>query len=149
MKEKVILAYSGGLDTTAIIPWLKENYDYDVICCCIDVRTGQRDWTAWKSGPSSPALPNYTSEMSSTSSADDYIMPCVKANAVYENKYLLGTSMARPLIAKKLVEIARKEGAVAICHGATGKGNDQVRFELGIKALAPDLKIIAPWRMQR
>ena len=84
--------------------------------------------------------------MSSTSSADEYIAPCVQANAIYENKYLLGTSMARPLIAKKLVEIASKEGAVAICHGATGKGNDQVRFELGIKALAPDLKIIAPWR---
>ena len=107
----------------------------------------ETSWTAWTSEQNFPALPNYTSRTWSTISADNYIMPCVKADAVYENKYLLGTSMARPAIAKKLVEIARKEGAVAICHGATGKGNDQIRFELGIKALAPDLKIIAPWRM--
>ena len=145
MKEKVVLAYSGGLDTTAIIPWLKENYDYDVVCCCIDVGQGNEldglEERAKLSGAEKLYILNVIDEF-----CDDYIVPCVQAHSVYENKYLLGTSMARPLIAKKLIEIARKEGAVAICHGATGKGNDQVRFELGIKALAPDLKIIAPWR---
>lgn len=145
MSEKVILAYSGGLDTTAIIPWLKENYNYEVICACIDV--GQEseldglEERAISCGASKLYIEDVVDEF-----CDDYVVPCVKAHAVYENKYLLGTSMARPLIAKKLVEIARKEGATAICHGATGKGNDQVRFELGIKALAPDLKIIAAWR---
>ncbi|MCD8119310.1 MAG: argininosuccinate synthase [Lachnospiraceae bacterium] len=147
MKEKVILAYSGGLDTTAIIPWLKENFDYDVVCVCINVGQGNEldglEERAKLSGASKLYIEDLVDEF-----CDDYIMPCVKADAVYENKYLLGTSMARPLMAKKLVEIARKEGAVAICHGATGKGNDQVRFELGIKALAPDLKIIAPWRSE-
>ena len=146
MKEKVVLAYSGGLDTTAIIPWLKETFDYEVICCCIDCGQGNElvglDERAKLSGASKLYIENVIDEFS-----EDFIMPCVKAGAVYENKYLLGTSMARPVIAKKLVEIARKEGAVAICHGATGKGNDQIRFELGIKALAPDIKIIAPWRM--
>ncbi len=146
MKEKVILAYSGGLDTTAIIPWLKEHFDYEVICCCIDCGQGNEldglEERAKLSGASRLYIENIIDEF-----CDDYIMPCVQAGAVYENKYLLGTSMARPVIAKKLVEIARKEGASAICHGATGKGNDQIRFELGIKALAPDLKIIAPWRM--
>ena len=145
MKEKVILAYSGGLDTTAIIPWLKENYDYDVICCCIDCGQGEEldglEERALSCGASKLYIEDITDEF-----CDDYIVPCVQAGAVYENKYLLGTSMARPGIAKKLVEIARKEGATAICHGATGKGNDQIRFELGIKALAPDLKIIAAWR---
>ena len=145
MKEKVILAYSGGLDTTAIIPWLKENYDYEVICCCIDCGQGAEldglEERAKLSGPSKLYIEDIVDEF-----CDDYIVPCVQAGAVYENKYLLGTSMARPGIAKKLVEIARKEGATAICHGATGKGNDQIRFELGIKALAPDLKIIAAWR---
>ncbi|MDO4285982.1 MAG: argininosuccinate synthase [Eubacteriales bacterium] len=144
-KEKVILAYSGGLDTTAIIPWLKENYGYDVVCVCIDC--GQEEELdhledrAISCGASKLYILDVTDEF-----CDEYIVPCVQAYAVYENKYLLGTSMARPLIAKKLVEIARKEGASAICHGATGKGNDQVRFELGIKALAPDLRIIAAWR---
>ena len=146
MKEKVVLAYSGGLDTTAIIPWLKETFDYEVICCCIDCGQGNElvglDERAKLSGASKLYIENVIDEFS-----EDFIMPCVKAGAVYENKYLLGTSMARPVIAKKLVEIARKEGAVAICHGATGKGNDQIRFELGIKALAPDMKIIAPWRI--
>ena len=145
MKEKVILAYSGGLDTTAIIPWLKENYDYEVICCCIDCGQEEEldglEERAISCGASKLHIVDIVDEF-----CDDYIMPCVQANAVYENKYLLGTSMARPLIAKKLVDIARKEGASAICHGATGKGNDQIRFELGIKALAPDLKIIAAWR---
>ena len=145
MKEKVVLAYSGGLDTTAIIPWLKENYDYDVVCVCVDCGQGEEldglDARAKACGAEKLYIENVVDEF-----CDDYIVPCVQAHAVYENKYLLGTSMARPLIAKKLVEIARKEGAVAICHGATGKGNDQIRFELGIKALAPDVKIIAPWR---
>ena len=145
MKEKVVLAYSGGLDTTAIIPWLKETYDYDVVCCCIDCGQGEEldglEERAKLSGASKLYIEDIVDEF-----CDDYIVPCVQADAVYENKYLLGTSMARPGIAKKLVEVARKEGAVAICHGATGKGNDQIRFELGIKALAPDIKIIAPWR---
>ena len=145
MKEKVVLAYSGGLDTTAIIPWLKENYDYEVICCCIDCGQEEEldglEERAKLSGASKLYIEDIVDEF-----CDEYIMPCVQAGAVYENKYLLGTSMARPGIAKRLVEIARKEGASAICHGATGKGNDQIRFELGIKALAPDLKIIAAWR---
>ena len=144
-KDKVVLAYSGGLDTTAIIPWLKETYDYDVICACIDV--GQEseleglDERAKYSGASKLYILDVVDEL-----CDEYIMPTVQADAVYENKYLLGTSFARPLIAKKLVEVARKEGAVAICHGGTGKGNDQLRFELSIKALAPDIKVIAVWR---
>ncbi len=146
MKEKVVLAYSGGLDTTAIIPWLKEQFDYDVVCCCIDCGQGSEldglDERAKLSGAAKLYIEDVVDEFS-----EDFIMPCVQAGAVYENKYLLGTSMARPVIAKRLVEIARKEGAVAICHGATGKGNDQIRFELGIKALAPDIKVIAPWRM--
>lgn len=145
MKEKVILAYSGGLDTTAIIPWLKENYDYEVICCCVDCGQGNEldglEERARLSGAEKLYIEDITDEF-----CEEYIVPCVMAHAVYENKYLLGTSMARPGIAKRLVEIARKEGASAICHGATGKGNDQIRFELAIKALAPDLKIIAPWR---
>ena len=144
-KEKVILAYSGGLDTTAIIPWLKENYDYEVICCCVDCGQEEEldglEERAKYSGASKLYIEDITDDF-----CDNYIVPCVQAGSVYENKYLLGTSMARPGIAKRLVEIARKEGATAICHGATGKGNDQIRFELGIKALAPDLKIIAAWR---
>ena len=146
MKEKVVLAYSGGLDTTAIIPWLKEHFGYEVICCCIDCGQGSEldglDERAKLSGASKLYIEDLVDDF-----CDNYIMPCVKANAVYENKYLLGPSMARPAIAKRLVDIARKEGASAICHGATDKGNDQIRFELGIKALAPDIKIIAPWRM--
>ncbi len=145
MKEKVVLAYSGGLDTTAIIPWLKENFDYEVICVCVDCGQAEEldglEERAKSCGASKLYIENVIDEF-----CDEYIVPCVQANAIYENKYLLGTSMARPLIAKKLVEIARKEGATAICHGATGKGNDQIRFELGIKALAPDIKIIAAWR---
>ena len=148
MKEKVVLAYSGGLDTTAIIPWLKENFDYEVICVCVNCGQAEEldglEERAKACGASKLYIEDVIDEF-----CDDYIVPCVQAHAVYENKYLLGTSMARPLIAKKLVEIARKEGAVAICHGATGKGNDQIRFELGIKALAPDIKIIAPWRSDK
>ena len=144
-KEKVILAYSGGLDTTAIIPWLKETYNFDVVCVCIDV--GQEseleglDERAKYSGAEKLYILDVVDEF-----CDEYILPGVKANATYEYEYLLGTSFARPLIAKKLVEIARKEGATTICHGATGKGNDQVRFEINIKALAPDLNVIATWR---
>ena len=147
-KEKVILAYSGGLDTTTIIPWLKENYDFDVVCVCIDCGQEEEldhlEERAKYSGASKLYILDVNDEF-----AEEYIVPCVQAHAVYENKYLLGTSMARPLIAKKLVEIARKEGATTICHGATGKGNDQIRFELGIKALAPDLRIIAAWRSDK
>ncbi len=144
-KEKVVLAYSGGLDTTAIIPWLKENYGYDVVCCCVDCGQGEEldglEERAKYSGAAKLYIEDVVDEF-----AEDFIMPCVQAGAVYENKYLLGTAMARPVITKALVEVARKEGAVAICHGATGKGNDQIRFELGIKALAPELQVIAPWR---
>ncbi len=144
-KDKVILAYSGGLDTTVIIPWLKENYDYDVIAVCIDL--GQwDDWPkiksrALKTGAAACYVVDARAEY-----CKDYIWPAVKGGCVYEDEYLLGTSTARPLIGKILVEYARQEKAVAICHGATGKGNDQVRFELAIKAFAPDLKVIAAWR---
>ncbi len=145
-KEKVVLAYSGGLDTSIIIPWLIENYGYEVIAVCGDVGQGKEteglEERAKASGASKLYIADLTDEY-----VKDYIYPTVKAGAVYEGKYLLGTSHARPIIAKKLVEIAHKEGATAICHGATGKGNDQVRFELAIKALAPELKIIAPWRI--
>ncbi|MBO4887809.1 MAG: argininosuccinate synthase [Firmicutes bacterium] len=145
-KEKIVLAYSGGLDTTVIIPWLKDNYDCDVIAVCVDVGQGKEtdglEQRAIKSGASKFYLKNVTEEY-----ITDYIYPTLKAGAVYETSYMLGTSMARPLIAKTLVDIAKAEGATAICHGCTGKGNDQVRFELTIKALAPDLKVIAPWRI--
>ena len=141
MKDKVVLAYSGGLDTTAIIPWLKETYDYDVICCCINCGQGEEldglDERAKLSGASKLYIEDICDEFS-----EDYIVPCVQAGAVYEHKYLLGTAMARPGIAKKLVEIARKEGAVAICHGATGKGNDQIRFDMTFLVLAPNVEII-------
>ena len=144
-KGKVILAYYGGLDTTVIIPWLKENYDYDVIAVCIDVGQGD-DWKTIKqraldTGAAACYVVDAREEY-----ITEYIWPAVKANAVYEDRYLLGTSTARPLIGKILVEYARQENAVAICHGATGKGNDQVRFELAIKAFAPDLQVIAAWR---
>lgn len=145
-KEKVVLAYSGGLDTSIIIPWLKENYDYEVIAVAGNVGQGKElaglEEKAKKTGASKLYIEDLTEEY-----ITDFIYPTMKANAVYEGKYLLGTSTARPCIAKRLVEIAEKEGAVAICHGCTGKGNDQVRFELTIKALAPHLKIIAPWRI--
>ena len=144
-KDKVILAYSGGLDTTVIIPWLKENYDYDVIAVCIDLGQGD-DWPAIKSR----ALKTGASACYVVDAREEYIeeycWSALKAGAVYEDEYLLGTSTARPLIGKILVEYARQENAVAICHGATGKGNDQVRFELAIKAFAPDIKVIAAWR---
>ena len=146
--DKVILAYSGGLDTTAVIPWLKETYGYEVVCCFIDCGQGEEldglEERAKLSGASKLYIEDVVDDL-----CENYIMPCVQAGAVYEHKYLMGTAMARPTIAAKLVEIARKENAVAICHGATGKGNDQIRFELGIKALAPDIKVIAPWRDDR
>ena len=145
-KQKVVLAYSGGLDTSIIIPWLKENYDYEVIAVAGDVGQGEEleplKEKAIKTGASKIYIEDIQDEF-----ITDFIYPTLKAGAVYEGKYLLGTSFARPVIAKRLVEIAKKEGAVAICHGATGKGNDQVRFELTVKALAPELKIIAPWRI--
>ena len=145
-KEKIVLAYSGGLDTSIIIPWLKENYDAEVIAVAADVGQGEEldhlNEKAIKTGASKIFIEDLTEEF-----ITDFIYPTLKAGAVYEGKYLLGTSFARPIIAKRMVEIAEREGATAICHGATGKGNDQVRFELTIKALAPHLKIIAPWRI--
>jgi argininosuccinate synthase len=145
MSKKVVLAYSGGLDTSIIIPWLKENYGYEVIAVTADVGQGEELEPLYDKAIKTGASKIYIEDLKEEF-VTDFIFPTLKAGAVYEGKYLLGTSFARPLIAKKLVEIARKEGAEAISHGATGKGNDQVRFELTVKALAPDLKIIAPWR---
>ncbi len=144
--KKVVLAYSGGLDTSVIIPWLKETYNCEVIAMCADVGQGDELAPVYdkaiKSGASKVYIEDLTKEF-----VEDYVWPTLKAGAVYEGKYLLGTSFARPIIAKALVKIAEMEGADAIAHGATGKGNDQVRFELTVKALAPHLKIIAPWRL--
>lgn len=146
-KEKVVLAYSGGLDTSIIIPWLKENYDnLDIIACCVNV--GQDDDMefvknkALSSGASKVYIQNVVNEF-----VEEYVYKGIKANAVYEGKYLLGTAYARPLIAKKLVEVAHKEGAKYIAHGCTGKGNDQVRIETAIASIDPFIKIIAPWRI--
>ena len=145
MPEKVVLAYSGGLDTSIIIPWLKENYSYDVIAMVGDV--GQGDdieavvEKAYKTGASKVIVEDLREEF-----LTGYVFPALKAGAVYEHKYLLGTSLARPVIAKHQVEVALREGATAVAHGCTGKGNDQVRFELTYQALAPELKVIAPWR---
>ena len=145
-KTKILLAYSGGLDTTIIIPWLKENYDCEVIAVAADVGQGEElaplNEKAIKSGAAKIYIEDLTKDF-----VTDFIFPTLKASAVYEGKYLLGTYLARPIISKRLVEIADKEVATAICHGCTGKGNDQVRFELSIKALDPDMKIIAPWRI--
>ena len=144
--KKVVLAYSGGLDTSIIIPWLKENYDCEVIAVAVDVGQGEElaplNEKAIRSGASKIYIEDVREEF-----VTDCIWPTLQMNAMYEQKYLLGTSFARPIIAKRLVEIALQEGATSICHGATGKGNDQVRFELTIKALAPHMKIIAPWRI--
>ncbi|MCR3760067.1 argininosuccinate synthase [Clostridium felsineum] len=146
MKEKVVLAYSGGLDTSVTIPWLKDNYDVEVIAVCVNV--GQEDdmdkvkEKAIKSGAAKIYVEDVKNEF-----VTDYLYNAIKWNATYEGKYLLGTSFARPLIAKKLVEVAHKEGAKYICHGCTGKGNDQVRFETAIAAMDPYIKIIAPWRL--
>ncbi len=145
-KEKILLAYSGGLDTSVIIPWLLENYDCEVIAMAGEIGIGiDGDFLkekALKCGASACYIEDISEEF-----ITDFIYPTLKAGAIYEGKYLLGTSFARPVIAKRMVEIARREGCTAIAHGSTGKGNDQVRFELSIKALAPDLKIIAPWRI--
>lgn len=144
--NKVILAYSGGLDTSIIISWLKENYGCEVICVVGNVGQSNElvglEEKALKTGASKCYIEDLTKEF-----VDEYIFPTIQANAIYEGKYLLGTSFARPIIGKRMVEIAIAEGADAICHGCTGKGNDQVRFELAIKAFAPDMKIIAPWRI--
>ena len=144
--KKVVLAYSGGLDTSIIIPWLKENYDNpEIIAVSADVGQGSEleglEEKAIKTGASKLYIEDLKQEF-----VDDFIFPTLKASAVYEGSYLLGTSFARPIIAKRMVDIAKAEGADAICHGCTGKGNDQVRFELAIKAFAPDMKVIAPWR---
>lgn len=145
--KKVVLAYSGGLDTSIIIAWLKENYNNcEVICVSGDVGQGTEldglEEKALKTGASKLYIEDLNKEF-----IEDYVFPTVKAGAIYENRYLLGTSFARPIIAKRIVEIAKKEGADTICHGCTGKGNDQVRFELAIKAFAPEMQIIAPWRI--
>jgi len=147
MSERIVLAYSGGLDTTVIIPWLKENYaDCEIIAVCVDVGQGKEtdglEERAKKSGAAECIIADVREEF-----VTDFIYPMLKAQAVYEGKYLLGTSAARPLIAKTLVDIALEKNATAICHGATGKGNDQIRFEYTVKAFAPHLKIIAPWRI--
>ena len=143
--KKVVLAYSGGLDTSVIVPWLKENYHCEVICFCADVGQGEDlsglEAKAISSGASKLIIRDLKEEL-----ASDYLLPMLRAGAVYERKYLLGTSAARPLISKHLVDVAHLEGADAIAHGATGKGNDQVRFELTAMALDPRLKVIAPWR---
>lgn len=146
MKEKVVLAYSGGLDTSVIIPWLKENYDFDVIAVAVDV--GQKDdFAAVEKKALQIGASKFYAADKKEELVNDFIIPMLKSGAKYEGTYLLGTSIARPVIAKALVEIAQQEGASYIVHGATGKGNDQVRFELGIKALAPNMKVIAPWRI--
>jgi argininosuccinate synthase len=145
-KEKIVLAYSGGLDTSIIIPWLKENYDFDIIACCVNV--GQEDDMAEvrEKAIAAGAVKVYTEDVTDDF-VDNYVFAALKANAVYEGKYLLGTAIARPLIAKTLVEVAHKEGAKYIAHGCTGKGNDQVRIETVIASIDPTIKIIAPWRI--
>ncbi|MGM0651352.1 MAG: argininosuccinate synthase [Bacillota bacterium] len=145
-KEKVVLAYSGGLDTSVIVRWLQEEYDYEIVALTADVGQGEGELEgleekAIKTGAAQLFIEDMRDEL-----VRDYIFPMVRSGAVYEGKYLLGTAIARPLIGKKLVEIAEKVGATAVAHGATGKGNDQVRFEFAVKALNPYLKIVAPWR---
>ncbi|MFN8434069.1 MAG: argininosuccinate synthase [Anaerolineales bacterium] len=144
--KKVVLAYSGGLDTSVIVPWLKENYGCEVVCFCADVGQGDEDLAALKDKAIKSGASEFVIHDMKEEFVSDYLFPMLKAGAVYEHKYLLGTSVARPLIAKHLVEVAHQTGADAIAHGATGKGNDQVRFELTVMALDPRLKIIAPWR---
>jgi len=144
--KKVVLAYSGGLDTSIIVKWLLETYNCEVICFAADVGQEEEldglEEKAVNTGASKCYIEDLREEF-----VKDYIFPAIKANAIYEDRYLLGTSLARPVIAKKQIEIALKEGADAVCHGATGKGNDQVRFEMAFKALAPEIKIVAPWRI--
>lgn len=146
MKDKVVLAYSGGLDTSITIPWLKENYDLDVVAVCVNVGQDDDMKAVEKKAISSGCYKIYIEDVKEEF-VKEYLFKAIKSGAVYEGKYLLGTSFARPLIAKKLVEIAHKEGAKYICHGCTGKGNDQVRFETSIAALDPSINIIAPWRI--
>ncbi len=146
MKEKVVLAYSGGLDTSIIIPWLKENYDLEVIACCIDVGQGD-DMEAVREKALRTGASKIYVEDCKEEFVTDYLFKAVKASALYEEKYMIGTALARPLMAKRLVEIAHKEGAKYIAHGCTGKGNDQVRFEIGVASFDPTIKIIAPWRI--
>ncbi len=145
---KIVVAYSGGLDTSIILKWLKEKYDAEIVAFCADIGQEEElaglDKKALNTGASKCYIDDLTDEF-----AKDFIFPMLRAGALYEGQYFLGTSIARPLIAKRLVDIARKEGAQAIAHGATGKGNDQVRFELTAAALAPDLQVIAPWRAKR
>src|SRR5271154_7483874 len=142
---KIVVAYSGGLDTSIILTWLKEKYNAEIVAFCADIGQEEEltglDKKALKTGASKAYIDDLTEEF-----ARDFIFPMIRASALYENQYFLGTSIARPLIAKRQAEIAKIEGADAVAHGATGKGNDQVRFELTFAALAPDLKIIAPWR---
>src|SRR5438445_5052966 len=145
---KIVLAYSGGLDTSIILRWLKDNYQAEIIAFCADIGQEEElaglEEKALKTGASKCVIKDLREEF-----ARDFIFPMFQAGAIYENQYLLGTSIARPLIAKRMIEIARAEKANAIAHGATGKGNDQVRFELAAAALAPELKVIAPWREER
>lgn len=146
MKEKVILAYSGGLDTSIIIPWLMENYDFDVIAVCIDIGQGDDMEKVRQKALKTGASKVYIEDLKEIF-ITEYLFKGIKSGAVYEGKYLLGTAFARPLMSKILVEIAHHEGAKYICHGCTGKGNDQVRFEAGIAFFDPEIKIIAPWRI--
>src|SRR6267378_3885394 len=143
--NKIVLAYSGGLDTSVMLRWLKDRYDCEVVCYCADVGQGEEmdglEAKALETGASKLYVEDLREEF-----VRDYVWTAVKANAIYEGVYLLGTSLARPVIAKRQIEIARREGADAVAHGATGKGNDQVRFELTYYALQPDIKVIAPWR---
>src|SRR5438067_13044938 len=145
---KIVLAYSGGLDTSVILRWLKENYRAEIVAFCADIGQEEEleglEGKALKTGASKCLIEDLREEF-----ARDFIFPMIQAGAIYEGQYFLGTSIARPLIAKRMVEIARKEKADAIAHGATGKGNDQVRFELAATALAPELRVIAPWRDAR
>ena len=143
--KKVVLAYSGGLDTSVIVPWLKENYDCEVIAMLADVGQGEDLEAAAKKGTDIGASKTFVEDLRAEF-VRDYVFPALRAGARYEHNYLLGTSLARPIIAKRQVEIALDEGAEYVAHGCTGKGNDQVRFELTFQALAPELKVIAPWR---
>jgi argininosuccinate synthase len=143
--EKVVLAYSGGLDTSAMLLWLKETYDCEVVCYCADVGQAEDLSGLPEKAQATGASKLYVEDLREEF-VKDFVWTAVKANALYEGVYLLGTSLARPVIAKKQIEIARREGADAVAHGATGKGNDQVRFELTYYALQPDIKVIAPWR---
>ncbi|MCX7026149.1 MAG: argininosuccinate synthase [Spirochaetes bacterium] len=146
MKKKIVLAYSGGLDTTVIVPWLKENYDCEVVAACGDV--GQEaDWKAMEKRALASGATKFIKLDQKEVFVTEYLWSLVKAGSPYEKKYLLGTSAARPLLAKGLAEVALAEGADAVAHGCTGKGNDQVRFELGVKAFAPEMEVIAPWRI--